>query len=49
MDSDWLKKTCIRWGAHWRYLANTIKPSVCGSDAALCQITLSTLLLKCID
>jgi len=30
------------WGAHWRHLANTTEPSVCGSDAALCQITLTT-------
>jgi len=29
-------------GAHWRHLANTIKPSVCGGDAVLCQITLIT-------
>jgi len=36
---------CARWGAHWRHLANTIEPSVCGGDAALCQITLTTLLL----
>ena len=27
---------------HWCHLANTIEPSVCGGDAALCQITLST-------
>jgi len=29
-------------GAHWRNLANTNEPSVCGGDAALCQITLTT-------
>jgi len=29
-------------GAHWRNLANAVEPSVCGSDAALRQITLST-------
>ena len=29
-------------GAHWRLLANTIEPSVCGGDAVLCQITLTT-------
>jgi len=23
------------WGAHWRHLANTSKPSMCGGDAAL--------------
>jgi len=28
--------------AHWRHLANTIEPSVCGGDAASCQITLNT-------
>ena len=30
------------WGAHWRHLKNTTEPSVCGGDAALCQITLTT-------
>ena len=30
------------WGAHWRHLANTIEPPVCGGDAVLCQITLTT-------
>jgi len=29
-------------GAHWRHLANTTEPSMCISDAALCQITLTT-------
>jgi len=29
-------------GAHWRHLLNTIKPSMCGGDAAFCQITLTT-------
>jgi len=28
--------------AHWRHLANMIELSVCGSDVALCQITLTT-------
>jgi len=28
--------------AHWRHLANPTEPSVCGDDAALCQITLTT-------
>ena len=32
------------WGAHWRYLANTYEPSMCGGDAALRQITLTTSL-----
>ena len=31
-----------RWGAHWRHLKNTTEPSMCGGDAALCQITLTT-------
>jgi len=35
---------CI-WGAHWRHLVNTTEPSVCGGDAALCQLTLTTYLL----
>jgi len=25
---------CIRWGAHWRHLANTIEAPMCGGDAA---------------
>jgi len=32
------------WGARWRHLANTTEPSMCGGDAALCQITLTTCL-----
>ena len=41
------------WGAHWRHLKNTTEPSMCGGNAALCQITLTTCLsveeclLKC--
>jgi len=35
------------WGvldrsAHWHNLANTIELSVCGGEAALCHITLTT-------
>jgi len=30
------------WGAHWRHLANTTEPSMCGGDATLYQITLTT-------
>ena len=30
------------WGAHWRHLKNMTEPSICGGDAALCQITLTT-------
>jgi len=26
------------WGAYWRHLKNTTEPSMCGGDAALCQI-----------
>jgi len=26
-------------GAHWRNLANTTEPSMCGDDAACCQIS----------
>jgi len=29
-------------GAHWRHLANTVEPSVCGGNGAVCQITLTT-------
>jgi len=28
-------EACIRWGAHWRNLANTIEASMCGTDATL--------------
>ena len=34
-------------GAQWRHLANMTEPSVCGSDAALCQITLTTCSTDC--
>jgi len=30
------------WDAHWRNLANTTEPTMCGGDAALCQIILTT-------
>jgi len=30
------------WGAQWHHLKNTTEPSMCGGDAALCQITLTT-------
>jgi len=29
-----LKKACVRRGAHYRNLANTIELSMCGGDAA---------------
>jgi len=32
----------LHGGAHWRHLANTTAQSVRSSDAALCQITLTT-------
>jgi len=42
LDSGGPKKACIRWGAHWRHLANTIEPSLRGGNAACCQIILTT-------
>jgi len=33
---------CHYGRAHWCYLVTTIEPSVCCSDVALCQITLTT-------
>jgi len=41
-DSRGLKKPCTRWGAHRRHLANTIKRSVHGGDAALYQVNVIT-------
>jgi len=29
-------------GTHWYVLVNKIEPSMCGGDATLCQITLTT-------
>jgi len=29
-----------RGRAHWRHLANTIEPSVCGGYAVSCQVTM---------
>ena len=34
------------WDAQWRHLKNTTEPSMCGGDAALCQITLTTYLWR---
>jgi len=31
-----------RWDAHWHHLPNMTEPDVCGGDAALCRITLTT-------
>jgi len=36
---------CPHGRAYWRHPANTIEPSVCGGDAVLCEITLTTCLL----
>ena len=33
---------CPHGRAHWRHLANTIEPFVCGGDAVLCEISLTT-------
>ena len=41
-DSGKPNEACISWGVQWRHLANTIEPSMCGSDAACCQISLTT-------
>jgi len=34
VDSNGPKEACVTWGAHWRHLANTTEPSMCGGDAA---------------
>jgi len=41
---------CLHGKAHWRYQANTTEPSVCGRDAVLCQMTLTTccFILRCL-
>jgi len=33
VDSDVPKEALLHGGAHWRNLANTIEPSVCGGEA----------------
>jgi len=33
---------CPQLRTHWRHLANTVEPSICCDNAALCQITLTT-------
>ena len=48
MGGHIISPMCPRGRAHWRNLANTIEPSVYGGDAALCQITVTTLLLAAI-
>jgi len=42
----WAQGNIITWGAHWSNLANTIEPSVCGGDEAICQLALASCLLK---
>ena len=34
---------CPHGRAHWHNLANTTEPSIGGSDAVLCQVTLTTV------
>ena len=34
------RKHVLGRGAHWHNLANATEPSMCGGDAASCQITL---------
>jgi len=36
VDSGGPKEGRITWVAHWRHLVNTIEPSTCSYDAALC-------------
>ena len=36
------KDVLHRGGAHWRHLANTIEPSMCGVMRLFCQITLTS-------
>jgi len=38
---------CPHGRVHWRHLPNRIEPSVCGGDAALREITLTTLVSTC--
>jgi len=39
------RKHVLGGGAHWHRLVNTIEPSMCGSDAACCWVTLTTCYL----
>ena len=32
------RRKYVLHGAHWRHLANTIEPSLCGGDAVLCRL-----------
>ena len=51
VDSGGPKEPRIRWGAHWRNLANTYEPFMCAGDAALLSNYFDHLLLfyKCTD
>ena len=42
VDSGGSGESYIRCGVYWLHLANMTEPSMCGDDAALCQITLTT-------
>jgi len=33
--------------AYWHHLANNVEPSMCGGDAAYCQITFTTCYYYC--
>jgi len=35
-----------RWGVYWRNLANTTEPFACRGNAALCQITLTLVIVQ---
>jgi len=38
MDEPIEMKHVLDAGARWRHMTNTIEPSMCGGDAALCQL-----------
>ena len=42
MDLGEQKEACVTREADWHNLVNPTEPPVCGSDAALCQITFTT-------
>ena len=42
MDLGEQKEACVTREADWHNLVNPTEPSVCGSDAGLCQITFTT-------
>jgi len=45
VDSRGPRKHALDGGAHWRNLANTTEPSMCGGDAAFCLYLDHLLLL----